>query len=61
MKKQVVEQKGSCASLAIDEVLEARRGAYRCIGSQEREVTHFVWPLRASPIAVPVLESHSLT
>ena len=31
------------------------------MGSQEREVIHFEWPLSASPIGLPVFGSHSLT
>jgi hypothetical protein len=34
---------------------------HRWIGSHESDVTHFVWPFRAFPIALPVLGSQSLT
>jgi hypothetical protein len=36
-------------------------GAYRCMGSQERDVTHFVCPFKASPIGLPVFGSHKRT
>jgi hypothetical protein len=33
----------------------------RCIGSQQRDVIHLEWPLRASPNGFPVFGSHIRT
>ena len=38
-----------------------KTAAHMCIGSQDRDVIHFEWPFRASPIGFPVLGSHIRT
>lgn len=42
-------------------ILYRLRKTYKCIGSQDKDVTHFECPFSASPIGFPVFGSHSRT
>jgi hypothetical protein len=40
---------------------KGERRTHMWMGSHEREVIHFEWPLSASPIGLPVFGSQTLT